>query len=73
MINIPVFVAIDPQDFHEFMLVTAPDPHTGKVDQAAMSAFLAKHPETGAALKEIGSHPFSSGIWGQPILRSECL
>jgi catalase len=66
MINIPVFVANTPQDFHEFMLVTAPDPHTGKVDQAAMSAFLAKHPETGAALKEIGSHPFSSGFGDSP-------
>src|SRR6202008_2535120 len=39
---------------------------TGKVDQAAMGAFLAKHPETAAALKVIGSHPFSSGFGDSP-------
>src|SRR5271156_284059 len=62
MINLPVFVVNNPQDFHDFLVVTSPDPQTGKVDSAAVGAFLAKHPETAAALKEIGSHPFSSGF-----------
>ena len=31
-----------------------------------MNAFLAKHPETAAALKTIGSHPFSSGFADSP-------
>lgn len=66
MINIPVFLVNTPQDFHDFMLVSSPDPHTGKVDQTAMNAFLAKHPETAAALKVIGSHPFSSGFADSP-------
>jgi catalase len=62
MVNIPVFVVNTPQDFHDFLVVTSPDPETGKVDSAAVGAFLGKHPETAAALKEIGSHPFSSGF-----------
>jgi catalase len=62
MINLPVFVVNNPQDFHDFLVVTSPDPQTGKVDTAAVGAFLAKHPETAAALKEIGGHPFSSGL-----------
>jgi catalase len=66
MINIPVFLANTPQDFHAFMLASSPDPHTGKVDSAAMGAFLAKHPETAAALKILGSHPFSAGFADSP-------
>jgi catalase len=66
MINIPVFLSNSPQDFHEFMLVSAPDPHTGKVNQAAMGAFLAKHPETAAALKVIGGTTFSPGFADSP-------
>jgi catalase len=66
MVNIPVFVVNNPQDFHSFLVVTSPDPKTGKVDGAAVGAFLANHPETGAALKEIGSHPFSSGFADSP-------
>jgi catalase len=66
MINIPVFLVNNPQDFHAFLIVSSPDPKTGKVDSAAMGAFLAKHPETAAALKVIGSHPFSSGFGDSP-------
>jgi catalase len=66
MINLPVFVVNNPQDFHEFLVVTSPNPQTGKVDSAAVGAFLGKHPETAAALKEIGSHPFSSGFGDSP-------
>jgi catalase len=62
MVNIPVFVVNNPQDFHDFLVVTSPDPQTGKVDTAAVGAFVGKHPETAAALKEIGSHPFSFGF-----------
>ena len=66
MVNIPVFVVNTPEDFHDFLVVTSPDPQTGKVDSAAMNAFLAKHPETAAALKVIGGHPFSSGSADSP-------
>lgn len=66
MINIPIFLSNTPEAFHDFMLVSAPDPKTGKVDQAAMGAFLGKHPETAAALKVIGGHPFSSGFADSP-------
>jgi catalase len=66
MINFPVFVVNNPQDFHDFLVVTSPNPQTGKVDSAAVGAFLGTHPETAAALKEIGSHPFSSGFADNP-------
>jgi catalase len=62
MINIPVFLVNTPQAFNEFLVVSSPEPATGKPNAAAMGAFLAKHPETGAALHAIGSHPFSSGF-----------
>lgn len=66
MINLPVFVVNTPEAFHEFLIVSSPDPHTGKVDGAAMGAFVAKHPETAAAFKIIGSHPPSSGFADSP-------
>jgi catalase len=66
MINIPVFPVNTPQEFHDFLVVTSPDPQTGKVDGAAVGAFIGNHPETGAALKELGSHPFSSGFADSP-------
>lgn len=66
MANIPVFVVNTPEAFHGFLVASSPDPHTGKVNQAAMNAFLAAHPETSAALKIIGSHPFSSGFGDSP-------
>ena len=66
MINIPVFVVNTPQAFNEFNVASSPDPATGKNIPGAMSAFLAKHPETAAAIKVIGQHPFSSGFGDSP-------
>ncbi len=66
MVNIPVFVVNTPQAFNEFLVASSPDPATGKNIPRAMSAFLAKHPETAAALQMIGKHPFSSGFGDSP-------
>jgi catalase len=66
MINIPVFPVNTPQAFNEFQLASSPDPATGKNIPGAMNAFLTNHPETAAALKVIGSHPFSSGFGDSP-------
>jgi catalase len=66
MINIPVFLVNTPQAFNDFLVVSSPNPATGKNDPTAMNAFLAKHPETAAALHVIGSHPFSSGFADSP-------
>jgi catalase len=66
MINIPVFLVNTPQAFNDFQLASSPDPATGKNIPGAMNAFLASHPETAAALKEIGKHPFSSGFGDSP-------
>jgi catalase len=66
MINIPVFPVNTPKAFAEFLVVSSPDPATGKVSSAAMRGFLSKHPETAAALKVIGGHPFSSGFADSP-------
>lgn len=62
MINIPVFVAKDPQAFYEQLLASHPDPATGKPDPAKMAAYIAAHPEFAAAVKVIGGSPFSSGF-----------
>lgn len=66
MVNIPVFPVNTPQAFAEFLVASSPDPATGKEIPGAMTAFLAKHPETGAALQMIGKHPFSSGFSDSP-------
>ncbi len=66
MVNIPVFVVKTPEAFNEFLVVSSPDPATGKDIPGAMPAFLAKHPETAAALQVIGKHPFSSGFGDSP-------
>ncbi len=66
MINIPVFLVKTPQAFNEFLVASSPDPATGKDVPGAMNAFLAKHPETAAALQIIGRHPFSSGFGDSP-------
>jgi catalase len=60
MINMPVFGVNSAQGFNDQLQASAPDPATGKPNPAAMNAFLSKHPETVAALKLIGSQPFSS-------------
>jgi catalase len=66
MINIPVFLVRTPQAFNEFNVASSPEPATGKTVPGAMNAFLANHPETGAALQVIGKHPFSSGFGDSP-------
>ena len=66
MIDIPVFPVSTPQAFAEFLVVSSPDPATGKMNSSAMNTFLAKHQETAAALKIIGSRPFSSGFADSP-------
>ncbi|MEN4475877.1 catalase family peroxidase [Mycolicibacterium cosmeticum] len=69
MVNIPVFPDSTPRGFYDRMLASKPDPKTGKPDPAAMSAFLAAHPETAAAMKVIKAAPPSAGFadstfWG---------
>ncbi len=66
MVNIPVFLVKTPQAFNDFLLASAPVSATGKPEPALMNAFLAGHPETVAAMKTIGSHPFSSGFGDSP-------
>src|SRR5262249_60660883 len=62
MINLPVFPFRTPEAFYEQMMASKPDPTTGKPDPARMKAFLARHPETEAALKAIKGQPVSSGF-----------
>lgn len=62
MINLPIFPVKTPQDFYQFMLISAPDPATGKPDPAKMKAFLDAHPETAKALQQIGGNAISSGF-----------
>ncbi len=62
MINLPVFPFRTPEAFHENLLASKPDPATGKPEPARMKEFLARHPETEAALKVIKGQPASSGF-----------
>ena len=62
MIHLPVFPVRTPDAFYERLLASRPDPSTGQPDPAEMQAFLARHPETVAALKVIKSQPASSGF-----------
>jgi catalase len=62
MVNIPVFVDSTPQGFYERLLATKPVPATGKPDPQLMAAFLARHPESAAAMKIINQSPPSSGF-----------
>ena len=69
MLNIPVFPDNSPQGFYDRLLASKVDPETGKPDPAAMSAFLAAHPETAAAMAVIKQHPPTPGFadsifWG---------
>lgn len=74
MINTPVFVDSTPQGFYERILAAKPQPQTGKPDPAAMSSFLARHPETVAAQRIIAQQPPTSGFadstfWGLNAFR----
>ena len=62
MIHLPVFPFRTPEAFYEQLFAFRPDPGTGQPDPAKMQAFLARHPETVAALKVIKSQPASSGF-----------
>ncbi|WKG06182.1 catalase family peroxidase [Mycolicibacterium sp. HK-90] len=62
MINLPVFPDATPQGFYERMLASRPQPQTGKPDPQAMADFLARHPETAAAMKIIKQDPPSPGF-----------
>lgn len=62
MINLPVFPDATPQGFYERMLASRPQPQTGKPDPRAMADFLARHPETAAAMKIIKQDPPSPGF-----------
>jgi catalase len=46
-----VFLVRTPEDFLAFTQVRVPDPETGQPDPEKLGAFLADHPETGAALQ----------------------
>jgi catalase len=62
MINTPVFPDSTPEGFYDRLLATKPVPTTGQPDPAAMSAFLARHPETAAAMKIIKKSPPSAAF-----------
>ncbi|WP_072687812.1 catalase family peroxidase [Rhodococcus marinonascens] len=62
MVNIPVFLDNTPEGFFERILASKTDPDTGRPDPEKMAAFLARHPETAAAMEIIGQQPRSSGF-----------
>jgi catalase len=62
MVNVPVFTDSTPQGFYERLLASKPVPDTGKADPQKMAAFLARHPETAAAMKIIKQSPPSAGF-----------
>ncbi len=62
MVNIPVFPFDTAQGFYDEMIASAPEPGTGKPDPAKMQAFVAAHPEFGAAIDIIKARKVSSGF-----------
>ncbi len=62
MIDIPVFPINSGQAFYQLTVASAPDHKTGKPNPEAMKAFLAEHPETARAFKEIGARVPASGF-----------
>ena len=50
-VSIPVFLVRDEHSFLEFVQARKPDPETGEMDMEKVGAYLAEHPETGAALQ----------------------
>jgi catalase len=59
MNDIPVFPFSTPEAFYEQMMLSRPDPATGKPDPVKMADFMAHHPETARALELIKSRPVS--------------
>lgn len=62
MLNIPVFTDNSPQGFYDRLLASKPDPATGKPDPTVMQQFLATHPETARATKQVNAQPPTSGF-----------
>ncbi|RVW03790.1 catalase family peroxidase [Rhodococcus xishaensis] len=62
MVNIPVFLDSTPEGFSERLLASQVDPNTGQPDPEKMAAFLARHPETAAAMEIVRQTPPSSGF-----------
>ncbi|MFV8052316.1 catalase family peroxidase [Mycobacterium sp. 48b] len=62
MVNVPVFTDNTPRGFYDRMLASRPQPQTGKPDPQSMADFLARHPETAAAMKIIKQSPPSAGF-----------
>jgi len=62
MINLPVFPFRTPEAFYERLVVSKPNPTTGRPDPAAVQAFLDRHPETVQALNVIKGQPLASGF-----------
>jgi catalase len=52
-VSIPLFFVNTPEGFLAFTRARVPDPETGMPDQEKLGAYLAEHPETGAALPAI--------------------
>ena len=52
-VSIPLFFVNTPEGFLEFTRARVPDAETGQPDPQKLGAFLADHPETGAALPAI--------------------
>ncbi len=62
MLNLPVFPDNSPQGFYDRLLASKPVQATGQPDPALMSAFLAAHPETAAAMAVMKAHPPTPGF-----------
>ncbi|HXO53884.1 MAG TPA: catalase family peroxidase [Mycobacterium sp.] len=62
MLNLPVFLDNSAQGFYDRLLGSKVVPDTGKPDSAAMSQFLAKHPETARAMAIVDQRPPSPGF-----------
>ncbi|UZG60209.1 catalase family peroxidase [Rhodococcus opacus] len=62
MVNIPVFLDNTPEGFYERLLASKPVAATGKPDPERMAAFLARHPETTAAMQIVRQHSPTSGF-----------
>lgn len=60
--DIPVFVARTPQEFHDLLLATRPDPATGKPDPERVKPFMAAHPEVARAVGLVGKRGVTSGF-----------
>jgi catalase len=62
MLNLPVFPDNSAQGFYDRLFAQKIVKQTGKPDPAAMSAFLAAHPESAAAMALIKQHPSTRGF-----------